>query len=137
MARARATTTRALNGSSGRLVGGLLTFPFDADLLTEAVHSASSTIDSRHFANEFLRRRRLAEKGIVEASAPGAAGAAADAKAGGGWSEVAKKGGAPAAGAGAGAGAGGSASQAAGAAGAAGLETGNFKLVAAKKKGRR
>jgi PERQ amino acid-rich with GYF domain-containing protein len=84
------------------------------------VHSASNTLDSRHFAEEFLRRRKLAEKGIIDernTSSP------ADNKSGAsGWSEVAKKGGAtqqqqqqqPSA-----------------------LENSNFKVVAAKKKGKR
>jgi PERQ amino acid-rich with GYF domain-containing protein len=84
------------------------------------VHSASNTLDSRHFAEEFLRRRKLAEKGIIDernTSSP------AENKSGAsGWSEVAKKGGAtqqqqqqqPSA-----------------------LENSNFKVVAAKKKGKR
>jgi len=56
-----------------------------------AVHSVTSTIDSRHFAEEFLRRRKLADKGLVDVTksnspANGGTGQA------GGWSEVAKKG---------------------------------------------
>jgi PERQ amino acid-rich with GYF domain-containing protein len=56
------------------------------------VHSASHTLDSRHFAEEFLRRRKLADKGIIDernTSSP-----AENKAAGSGWSEVAKKGGA-------------------------------------------
>lgn len=56
-----------------------------------AVHSMTSTIDSRHFADEFLRRRKLADKGLVDVtktSSPANAGAGQS----GGWSEVAKKG---------------------------------------------
>jgi PERQ amino acid-rich with GYF domain-containing protein len=73
-------------------VSSLLSFPADAEIITESVHSASNTIDSRHFAEEFLRRRRLADKGLIDernTSSP------AENKSGGsGWSEVAKKGGA-------------------------------------------
>jgi PERQ amino acid-rich with GYF domain-containing protein len=100
-------------------VSSLLSFPADAELITESVHSASSTLDSRHFAEEFLRRRKLADKGIVDdrnTSSP-----AENKAAGSGWSEVAKKGGAsttqqqqqqP-------------------------LDSSNFKVVAAKKKAKR
>ncbi len=62
-------------------------------MITEAVHGVSNTIDSRHFAEEFIRRKKLADKGLLDHSAPpksasphGAASGAA------GWSEVAKKG---------------------------------------------
>ena len=71
-------------------VSSLLSFPADAELITESVHSASNTLDSRHFAEEFLRRRKLADKGIVDernTSSP-----AENKSAGSGWSEVAKKG---------------------------------------------
>jgi PERQ amino acid-rich with GYF domain-containing protein len=74
----------------------------DPDVLTEAVHFASTTIDSRHFTEEFIRRHKLAEKGIApepSASLPSATGGAGGTAAGGGaasnnggWSEVAKKG---------------------------------------------
>lgn len=71
-------------------VSSLLSFPADAELITESVHSASSTLDSRHFAEEFLRRRKLADKGIIDernTSSP-----AENKSASSGWSEVAKKG---------------------------------------------
>ena len=91
----------------------LLSFP--QDVLTEAIHAASDTIDSRHFSEEFIRRRKLADKGIVDSSHTSSP---LDGKAGsGGWSEVAKKGGA-------------SAAQHQNS-----LDSGNFKVVAAKKKG--
>ena len=72
-------------------VSSLLSFPADAELITESVHSASSTLDSRHFAEEFLRRRKLADKGIIDernSSSP-----AENKSSSSGWSEVAKKGG--------------------------------------------
>lgn len=59
------------------------------------MHAISKTIDSRHFAEEFVRRRKLADKGVVESSgtaSPAGAAGAAENKTGGGWSEVAKKG---------------------------------------------
>ncbi|KAF2279239.1 uncharacterized protein EI97DRAFT_498755 [Westerdykella ornata] len=95
------------------MVKTLLTFPGDLELITEAVHSASRTLDSRHFASEFLRRHRLAEKGVIDTT--GSTNASDAKSSGDGWNEVAKKGGQP---------------QAA----QSGLDSGNFKVVAAKKK---
>jgi PERQ amino acid-rich with GYF domain-containing protein len=45
-------------------VDNLLQLGTDVSILTEAVHASSQTIDSRHFADEFVRRRKLADKGI-------------------------------------------------------------------------
>jgi PERQ amino acid-rich with GYF domain-containing protein len=111
-------------------VDNLLQLGTDPTILTEAVHASSQTIDSRHFTEEFIRRRKLADKGIsadnpVPALPSGVAMAAvpsssfssataAGAMGGGGWSEVAKK-------------------TPAGAAQEGGL--GSFKVVQAKKKG--
>ena len=63
-------------------------------MLTEAVHSASSTIDSRHFAEEFIRRKKLADKGLVDSTAPPKSASPRNEglEKSGGWSEVAKKG---------------------------------------------
>ncbi|KAF2472888.1 uncharacterized protein BDR25DRAFT_12289 [Lindgomyces ingoldianus] len=103
------------NINADEFVASLLSFPPDIELITESVHSASNTLDSRHFAEEFLRRRKLADKGIVDSTTTPSP---SDPKAGsGGWSEVAKKGGQ-------------SGQQQGG-----GLDSGNFKVVAAKKKG--
>ncbi|KAK3075372.1 kinesin-like protein [Teratosphaeriaceae sp. CCFEE 6253] len=98
----------------------------DRDMLMEAVHGATNKIDSRHFAEEFLRRRKLADKGLVDASAllGGRGGgasphaAAGTGQAGGGWSEVAKKG-----------------PVAKEAAAGGGESQGAFRVVPAKKKG--
>lgn len=100
----------------------------DRDMITEAVHGVSHTIDSRHFAEEFLRRKKLAEKGVVEHSAPKstaspAAGGAANGASG--WSEVAKKGPGVAAGSGK------------EAAARESESNGAFRVVPAKKKGKR
>lgn len=73
-------------------VQGLMSFPSDLDVITEAVHSVSQTIDSRHFAEEYVRRRALAEKGkFVEASnvSSGHHAGGSESK---GWSEVARRG---------------------------------------------
>ncbi|KAH6612829.1 hypothetical protein B0J18DRAFT_441205 [Chaetomium sp. MPI-SDFR-AT-0129] len=69
----------------------LLDLPLDPSLLAEAVYGYSTTMDGRHFADEFVRRKKLADKGVVEREPTSAA---SDSKGGnGGWSEVAKKGG--------------------------------------------
>ncbi|KAF2771962.1 hypothetical protein EJ03DRAFT_388048 [Teratosphaeria nubilosa] len=81
--------------SADDFVATLSVLGLDVETLTEAVHSASSTIDSRHFAEEFIRRKKLADKGLVDAAAPTKSASPANAGAnanGGGWSEVAKKG---------------------------------------------
>ncbi|KJY01607.1 gyf domain-containing protein [Zymoseptoria brevis] len=74
-------------------VGTLVILPPESEVITEAVHGVSNTIDSRHFAEEFIRRKRLADKGLVDTSIPKSASPAlaADNKTGG-WNEVAKKG---------------------------------------------
>jgi len=98
----------------------LLSLPSDVELVTEAVHMSSRTMDSRHFAEEFVRRRALAEKGKIEAGAMGSA--SSEAKNGSGWSEVARRAGT-------------------GSVGAAGVavkeEPSAFKVVAKKGKGKK
>lgn len=75
-------------------VATLVFLPAELGLITEAVHGVSSTIDSRHFAEEFIRRKKLADKGLIEPSTPlkSASPHNATSHQGGGWSEVAKKG---------------------------------------------
>lgn len=65
----------------------------DTDLITEAVHSASSTMDSRHFAEEFVKRRALADKGKAQPPTGSSVGGqpAGDSTGVGGWSEVASR----------------------------------------------
>ncbi|KAK5941545.1 kinesin-like protein [Knufia obscura] len=70
-------------------VGMIVGFPPDVDLLTEAVYGSSETLDARRFAEEFIRRQKLAEKGII---ADNKAPAVENKSSNGGWSEVAKKG---------------------------------------------
>ncbi|KIH90990.1 hypothetical protein SPBR_01203 [Sporothrix brasiliensis 5110] len=71
-------------------VDTLLQLPLDQSIISEAVYGNSKTMDGRHFAEEFIRRKKLAERGVVEKQAPASTD---EAKIGGGWSEVAKKGG--------------------------------------------
>ncbi|KAI9805082.1 MAG: hypothetical protein M1825_000916 [Sarcosagium campestre] len=75
----------------------LLMFPPEAEIISESVDGNSQTMDGRRFAEEFLRRRKLADKGIVDSSTTASSGftpssGSDPAKNGGGWSEVAKKG---------------------------------------------
>lgn len=63
--------------------------PLDPSIIADAVYANSTTMDGRHFAEEFIRRKKQAERGIIERQPT-----AAEAKLGGstgGWSEVAKK----------------------------------------------
>ncbi|KAE8139962.1 hypothetical protein BDV38DRAFT_240680 [Aspergillus pseudotamarii] len=66
----------------------LLFLPAEAEIISDSVYANSQTLDGRRFAEEFIRRRTLADKGIVD---PVAASAFAE-KSSSGWSEVAKKG---------------------------------------------
>lgn len=72
----------------------LLQLPPEAEIIADSVYANSQTLDGRRIAEEFVRRRKNVDKGIVElASTPGAPINGSEAKsAGGGWSEVAKKG---------------------------------------------
>jgi PERQ amino acid-rich with GYF domain-containing protein len=50
-------------------------------------------MDGRRFAEEFIRRHKLADRGITEGYASSSkTSGAGETKSGGGWSEVAKKG---------------------------------------------
>ena len=73
-------------------VAELLQYPLEMDLLVDAVHQSSETIDTRHFAEEWIRRKRLADKGLVDNSVPKTSSPANAGSGAGGWSEVAKKG---------------------------------------------
>ncbi|KAK7741811.1 kinesin-like protein [Cytospora paraplurivora] len=63
--------------------------PPDSQLIRDIIYGASSTMDPLRFSEEFIRRKRQADKGIFE-PLPGENKAGAGS---GGWSEVAKKGG--------------------------------------------
>ena len=62
--------------------------PLDEGLIADAVYASSTTMDGRHFAAEYVRRKKLAERGIVEKQPSGDGGKSSTA---GGWSEVAKR----------------------------------------------
>ncbi|KAH7163530.1 hypothetical protein B0J13DRAFT_38476 [Dactylonectria estremocensis] len=93
--------------------------PLDTGLIADAVYSNSTTMDGRHFAEEFVRRKKLAERGVIEKQ-PTAAEAKASAS-GSGWNEVAKKGGA------------GTQPRD----GEAGMQAAGFKVVPGRKKGKK
>lgn len=57
------------------------------DLIAESVYANSATMDGRQFAAEYMRRKKLAEKGVIEPANLGASPSTT-----GGWNEVAKKG---------------------------------------------
>ncbi|KAJ5225977.1 hypothetical protein N7468_007202 [Penicillium chermesinum] len=103
----------------------LLLLPAEAEIISDSVYANSQTLDGRRFADEFIRRRKLSDKGIVEPVSPSAFGS--EQGSGGGWSEVAKKGSAA------------SASAAAATATQREEEASNaaFKVVAPRKKGKR
>ncbi len=73
-------------------VQDLLQLPPEIEIISDSVYASSQTLDGRRFAEEFVRRRKLADKGIVEPAANGTQAGGADSKSAGGWSEVAKKG---------------------------------------------
>lgn len=82
-------------------VSQLLMLPAEPDIISDSIYASSQTLDGRRFAEEFVRRRKLADKGIVPDSGSGtnAAGgffstpgeSKGGSATGGGWSEVAKK----------------------------------------------
>ncbi|RMD44575.1 hypothetical protein DV735_g600, partial [Chaetothyriales sp. CBS 134920] len=70
----------------------LSSLPLEVGLIADAVYGASQTLDGRRVAEEFVRRKKLADKGLVEAVSNGNAADTTAKSQGGGWSEVAKKG---------------------------------------------
>lgn len=106
--------------------------PLDTGVIADAVYINSKTMDGRHFAEEYVRRKKLAEKGIVEkqpssSSSSSSVDGAKTSGPAGGWSEVAKR---------SGSGSGASAGQAKEADGAA-MHGAGFKVVPGRKKGKK
>lgn len=62
-------------------------------MISDAVYANSTTMNGQHFADEFIRRKRLADKGVIEKHSSADGGKAGASSGAGGWSEVAKKGG--------------------------------------------
>lgn len=116
----------------------LLGFPLDVSILSDAVYANSTTMNGKHFAEEFVRRKRLADKGVVEkqpSTNSGKAGSSSGAGSHGGsgrsndsegWNEVAKKGGA-----------GGGSGSGSGHRDDSSVPGGQFKVVPGRKKGKK
>lgn len=64
--------------------------PLEKSIIADAIYASSNIMDGRHFADEYVRRKTLADRGITEKQ-PVAAAEAKTSTATGGWSEVAKK----------------------------------------------
>lgn len=67
----------------------LMEMPLDVATIADIIYGNSKTMNGQHFAEEFIRRKKLADRGVMEkqsASIPAPTGNA------GGWNEVAKKG---------------------------------------------
>lgn len=79
-------------------VQDLLQLPPEIEIIADCVYANSQTLDGRRIAEEFVRRRKLADKGVVEPAPPASVapgvvnGGEGKSGVGGGWSEVAKKG---------------------------------------------
>lgn len=69
----------------------LMAFPLMPEIISDAIYANSKTMDGRHFAGEFIRRKRLAEKGIVEKQPVISPSTDTLSSSAGGWNEVAKK----------------------------------------------
>lgn len=67
--------------------------PNETEIISDSVYANSQTLDGRRFAEEYVRRRRLAEKGQIDpTTSAGINGSSSSQSSSGGWSEVAKKG---------------------------------------------
>lgn len=68
--------------------------PDDPDIIADSVYGNSKTMDGRHFAEEYLRRKRAAERGVTVDAVTSSSSNSNSGSAGGstgGWNEVAKK----------------------------------------------
>ncbi|KAK1758761.1 gyf domain-containing protein [Echria macrotheca] len=86
--------SRGLDGITDieQFAATLLELPADAMIVAEAVYGYSTTMDGRHFGEEFVRRKKLAERGQFDKE-PAGSSAVETKSSNGGWNEVAKKGG--------------------------------------------
>ncbi|GAP86954.2 putative gyf domain-containing protein [Rosellinia necatrix] len=69
----------------------LMAFPLMPDIISDAIYANSKTMDGHHFAQEFIRRKKLAEKGVVEKQPVNIPTPDPQSSSAGGWNEVAKK----------------------------------------------
>ncbi|KAL7629876.1 kinesin-like protein [Parahypoxylon ruwenzoriense] len=81
------TAMRTVEAFANTLIG----FPLAGDLISDAIYANSKTMDGRHFAEEFIRRKKLADRGIVEKQPTKSPSGDAQSSTAGGWNEVAKK----------------------------------------------
>ncbi|KAI0195466.1 hypothetical protein F4808DRAFT_440339 [Astrocystis sublimbata] len=65
--------------------------PLLPDVISDAIYATTKTIDGHHFAHEFIRRKKLAEKGVVEKQPVASPSTDTQSSSAGGWNEVAKK----------------------------------------------
>ena len=76
-------------------VRDLVAFPADANIIADAIYGNSQTLDGHRLADEYVKRRKQAEKGIPPLDVSGgnfSSGGGDSAKSSsGGWNEVAKK----------------------------------------------
>ncbi|CAJ2512543.1 Uu.00g055580.m01.CDS01 [Anthostomella pinea] len=69
----------------------LIAFPLVEEIISDAIYANSKTMDGRHFAQEFIRRKKLAEKGVIEKQPANSPSTDTQTSSAGGWNEVAKK----------------------------------------------
>ena len=50
-------------------ISALFSLPPESDVVAEGIYASSSTLDGRRFAEEFVRRKKQADKGIFEGNA--------------------------------------------------------------------
>ena len=108
-----------LNGSINvdEFVKNLISYPLEEEIISDAIYGNSQTLDGNRFAREFIQRKKEADKGKVsDTIASNFSMGGGDIKSStGGWNEVAKKAPVP----------------------TREEPASNFKVVAAKKKGKR
>ncbi|KAI5784979.1 hypothetical protein DFH27DRAFT_576426 [Peziza echinospora] len=81
------SSLKALNSNVNQedFLQTLLSFPTEAEIISDSIYANSSTMDGNRFAEEFIRRRRSAQQGVVVEAGGNSAGGS------GGWNEVAAK----------------------------------------------
>lgn len=50
-------------------ISTLFSLPADLDIIAEGIYASSSSLDGRRFAEDFVRRRKQADKGVFEGNA--------------------------------------------------------------------
>ncbi|KAM0276482.1 hypothetical protein ACHAQH_006709 [Verticillium albo-atrum] len=98
----------------------LVILPLETSLIADAIYANSKTMNGAHFAEEFVRRKRRADQGIVEKQPTSTCAESKTTASSSGWSEVAKKSGAK---------------EASAAAAEPNMQGAAFKVVSGRKKG--